>query len=114
MCENQKKSHTARFDPDQQLGKKFKIGCLWAVHNILIHPLMSVADCLHGVTKVLVVGSEWLHDKSAPGPLEDPADLTEDEEAEVRQLEDEVEAMEDLRAKPVEDQPDVGDLPDKE
>ena len=112
MCEK-KKSHTARFDPDQQLGKKFKIGCLWAVHNILVHPMMSVADCLHGITKILVVGSEWLHDKSAPGPLEDPADL--DEEAEVRQLEDEAAAMEDLRAtEPVEDQPDVGDLPDKE
>jgi len=132
MCETKKKGHTARIDPNEQLGKKFKIGCLWAVHNCILHPLMSVADCLHGVTKLMVVGCNWLHDNSAPGPLvplaEIPEDEDDDEDAEeIQQLEDEQRAilgddLSELDKKLAdtdedhpdpEEEPDAGDLPDE-
>ena len=77
MSEPKKKVHRARARKDANLGASLKTSALWVVHNSLVHPVMAVADLLHGVTKILVAGTDWLHDHSAPGELTPPEDIPE-------------------------------------
>ena len=101
----EKKGHQARFKADPQWAAKCWLGTQWAFHNVIVHPVMTVCDCIHGVTSALRTGSQWFHDWSAPGKLEPHPDDVEAEDAEeIQQLEDEQRAI----------LGDVGDQPDEE